>query len=48
MLSPKLINIKDLPPKSVKNTKFLDDSRNVVLEILEDEDTSFKSYKKEN
>ena len=25
----------------------MDDSRNVVLEILEDEDTSFKSYKKE-
>ena len=33
---------------AIKNTKFLDDSRNVVLEILEDEDTSFKSYKKEN
>ena len=33
---------------AIKNTKYLEDSRNVVLEILEDEDSSFKSYKKEN
>jgi uncharacterized protein len=30
---------------AIKNTKFLDDSRNVVLEILEDENSSFKSFK---
>lgn len=33
---------------AIKNTKFLEDARGVVLEILEDEDSSFKSYKKEN
>jgi len=33
---------------AIKNTKFDDHSRNVVLEILEDENSSFKSYKKEN
>ena len=33
---------------AIKNTKFSDHSRNVVLEILEDENSSFKSYNKEN
>ena len=44
----KTIEALKIITSAVKNTKFLEDSRNVVLEILEDEDSSFKSYKKEN
>lgn len=32
---------------AIKNTKFSEDSRNVVLEILEDENVNFKTIKKE-
>ena len=32
---------------AVKNTKFSNDARNVVLEILEDENSGFKSIKKD-
>ena len=32
---------------AVKNTKFRDDARSVVLEILEDETSGFKAFRKD-